>query len=1037
MTDGRYAGTRPDPSHSHQLQPPDEEAEHLQITPDETQTHTNAHGNFSSTGTGQYINYDAYSDESDAEAAAGIAALRMADEEDQVFRARRETQTSARGSFDPESGGLTSSTAAPYAPHPAESGSESDYPRYDTGRSSQGHDVHTHYREDDVTTPNNDRPVTTSGSFRSSDRSTDGGVGSDRYDYYGDDSSARVDAVGTGGLSEPSAHPRRLSFDDGDETAMGEPDARTSSVGETPNDINEPQDLFFHPGLTGRPLPPPPDEQPASNLMSHLMPAGTYHSPDQQQQQPRQLQAYGHAWPSHAAPAEADHAQSAPSVVPRSTSLTGHATAPRNDPIIRSKTDADRVKTKQTGYETSTEPSPTVPVDLLPTIPAGRRKKFNPSKLSTEQFKKCTEPWALSSIVAWVKDLSEGETDLREQTIVDAIVALFTHKVPTMNTADAETLGAWVVWSMLDAGVLVQDEEWVKFGTQTLSGVLWQITGRGCYSSRLHDQDKEFFGRCYSHHCMRTLKKINLQAQTMEPEKKAEDWATFYKIGKEIFDSHPKKEVDRQNNLHEVVTTEDSYIAQLDVLRILYRDQLKSHEPPVINPKRLDKFLRDVFGKVDVVKQVNEDFLLAQLKYRQKEQGPFIVGFSDIFREWIRKAKAAYIDYAATFPTANYLVRREMETNLLFRQFLDHARENKLSNRLSWDTFLKSPITRIQRYTLLLSGVHKNMPKDSEEKTNLQQAIEEIKLVAMECDAKVGEMTKKVDLKELGSKLQLRPELKRVVELNLEHLGREVIHQGDLQRPRTKRFNWSDTRAILFDHYLVLAKTVTNRDPSRTIKYETYDVSKLPIPMDLLVLVSRDEDPVMKSGVKGFVAANPRVDRPSVPTHIGSNNAIASTTVLENPKEDNILYPFKIKHLGKQDLYVLCAPTAQSREEWCDKIIEAKTKHAASLRAQNAEPFRLRALSDSAFAYSDLAAPQKGAVIKGTPLDVAIRDVEKKYESNGSRPLPVCRASVNCATVFRQPQGPMMCAVGTDYGVYISEYDNPRGWGKVSKDIVY
>src|SRR5699024_7406748 len=126
----------------------------------------------------------------------------------------------------------------------------------------------------------------------------------------------------------------------------------------------------------------------------------------------------------------------------------------------------------------------------------------------------------------------------------------------------------------------------------------------------------------------------------MEPEKKTEDWATFYKIGKEIFDSHPKKEIDRQNNLHEIVTTEDSFIAQLDVLRTLYRDQLRTHEPPVLNPKRQDKFLRDVFGKVDAVKQVNEDFLLAQLKYRQKEQGPFIVGFSDIFREWIRKAKA-------------------------------------------------------------------------------------------------------------------------------------------------------------------------------------------------------------------------------------------------------------------------------------------------------------------------------------------------------------------------------------------------------------
>src|SRR5699024_8364787 len=102
-----------------------------------------------------------------------------------------------------------------------------------------------------------------------------------------------------------------------------------------------------------------------------------------------------------------------------------------------------------------------------------------------------------------------------------------------------------------------------------------------------------------------------------------------------------------------------------------------------------------------------------------------IVGFSDIFREWIRKAKATYIEYAGTFPYANFLVRRESERNVHFRQFLNQARDHKSSHRLSWDTYLKAPITRIQRYTLLLSTIHKNTVKDSEEKSNLAQAMEE------------------------------------------------------------------------------------------------------------------------------------------------------------------------------------------------------------------------------------------------------------------------------------------------------------------------
>ena len=127
----------------------------------------------------------------------------------------------------------------------------------------------------------------------------------------------------------------------------------------------------------------------------------------------------------------------------------------------------------------------------------------------------------------------------------------------------------------------------------------------------------------------------------------------------------------------------------------------------------------------------------------------------------------------------------------------------------------------------------------------------------------------------------------------------------------------------------------------------------------------------------------------------------------------------------------LYAFSANSRLEWCQKIIEAKTKHAAALFSQNAEPFRLRVLADTAFAYSDQSHGSKSVMIKGTPLHRAIVEVEKKYEGEG-RPPPVGRTAVNCATVFQQPPGRMMCAIGTDFGVYMSDLSNPRGWHRVN-----
>lgn len=221
--------------------------------------------------------------------------------------------------------------------------------------------------------------------------------------------------------------------------------------------------------------------------------------------------------------------------------------------------------------------------------------------------------------------------------------------------------------------------------------------------------------------------------------------------------------------------------------------------------------------------------------------------------------------------------------------------------------------------------------------------------------------------------------------------------------------------------------------------------------MPLLFLESSQDDPISKQ--KGIAtpltrAANPppdskmskvstnNSDRPGL-DHAATNASTGSGTVTRlNPvnvgdNEGKILYPFRIKHLG-HEVYTLFAQSAQTRQDWCDRIIEAKTRHAKALHAQNAEPFRLRVMSDSAFAYDPVAAIGKyvgGVHIRGTPLDRAIRDVEKTWGS-GRGPPPISRAGVNCATGFTA-FGKNMVAVGTDAGICVSAVSDSRGWIKV------
>ena len=175
--------------------------------------------------------------------------------------------------------------------------------------------------------------------------------------------------------------------------------------------------------------------------------------------------------------------------------------------------------------------------------------------------------------------------------------------------------------------------------------------------------------------------------------------------------------------------------------------------------------------------------------------------------------------------------------------------------------------------------------------------------------------------------------------------------------------------------------------------------------MQLLVLDSTNDDPVVKSSVKGIgavttvtksapTAQDPRLtraatnglERQNTLEHTTSSNSVTTvgsvTKLNPTSSSDNdarSMYPFRVKHLGKPEVYTLYAPSAQNRQDWCEKILEAKTRHAASLFEQNAEPFRLRVMADSAFAYDVMSTVSQRNVVSvaGTPLDRSIREMEK------------------------------------------------------------
>ncbi|KAF4509958.1 hypothetical protein G6O67_001890 [Ophiocordyceps sinensis] len=848
---------------------------------------------------------------------------------------------------------------------------------------------------------------------------------------------AEVDYGGTGGLQRPRAP--RLSFDEGNEERVSLHSRQSGTDSPTKNDHQDVTSSYY-PGLSNRPLPalPPGPQSDSRSMLS------AHNSLRSQHQHHHSLSVDGHC--CQADPEKFYQANAQQTLQPeRSISLSGHSHTPQVQAPTRSRTDAAEERKKLTrqhmmvlqhgpGFPES-EAGASLPGAFDINLPSGRKKKFVPSKLTASDFRKCQEPWALSGIEAWVRSMGDAENDLREKTIEEAVTNLFTFKVPTMNVADAEMLSARVVQLMLESGTLLPEEEWVKFGEGHISGVLWQMTGSGCYAPKVHDF--ETAGHCYSRQCSRSSKRMFLGSLLLEHEEE-NDWRVFHKLKREEWEKGSNKELQLQFNLHEVVTGERTYLYQLEIFHALYRDELQTRDPPVIHPEKIDKFLATVFRKLDTIFDINRDHLLSPLRYRRQEQAPWVVGFSDIFREWIRKAKADYLEFASGYPRAAYMIRKEADRNILFKKFIDDRQRHKLSSKQDWTHFLFQPIQRLQRYPLLLEAVEKLMPGESEERTNLGKAIQEIRAVVLECDARVAETTKRVQMMELDRMLVLRPGFQSV--LNLDHLGRVLIREGELQRMGSKGMRWVDTHALLFDHYLILAKMVVYKDGKGETKY---DVSREPIPMPLLFLESMNDEPVTKQKVIATPLGR-TAPAPAASTHLhksasngggrqGLEHAAtgSSANSLGPPSsheaEGKILYPFKLKHLG-YEVYTLYASSAQNRQDWCTSIVEAKTRHAKALFSQNAEPFRLRVLADASFHYdaSSMYARASGVPVKGTPLDRAIQEIESVMGS-GQGIAPVCRAQVNCAAGF-SAFGKSAIAIGTDYGVYVSDPSEPRGW---------
>lgn len=232
------------------------------------------------------------------------------------------------------------------------------------------------------------------------------------------------------------------------------------------------------------------------------------------------------------------------------------------------------------------------------------------------------------------------------------------------------------------------------------------------------------------------------------------DWEDYWSLRPELA-SVSRKEIKRQNSLYEIFTTEARYLQQVQVVICLFYYRLALEPSKIVSSGSNQEFAEKVFSFHQQFYHLHKTFLYDPLVKKQEAEGPWVTNFSDIFRRWLGEAAPIYLEFCGMYPHLISAVKVEAAKSVYFQRFLSQTEKHKLCNRLSWDNFMAVPITRLQRYVLLLQHNLKcSRPTDEwHEYQAMEKLNQDIKDLALKCDAEISRALDEVQVERLRAQI--------------------------------------------------------------------------------------------------------------------------------------------------------------------------------------------------------------------------------------------------------------------------------------------
>lgn len=324
----------------------------------------------------------------------------------------------------------------------------------------------------------------------------------------------------------------------------------------------------------------------------------------------------------------------------------------------------------------------------------------------------------------------------------------------------------------------------------------------------------------------------------------------------------------------------------------------------------------------------------------QNEAG-FVDQIGDILFQHVEAMCKPYTNYGPNVVLAEYAVKQESSNNLLFSNFIREKEKQAELRKLPFRHFLILPVTRLQRYPLLINSVLKKTPVGHPDHQALTKTLDVICQTASQVDALTAATKARVRVLQIAH--SIRHNSMNLAELDLTHPSRRLFMEGHLTRRSHTGVDTIDLQVFLFDHLVIMTKVKKSISGE-----EEYWISKQPIPLNLLKVQEMTE------------IASMHVRTTSINTQTSYANMLPALQVPST---------FAIVHLGRNGgIYVVTADCVADKLAWKEKIAEAK--RARDAKYANQEVFDIRILSDTTFPGSSHSSISLncGKVLCSTPF---------------------------------------------------------------------